>query len=547
VTVTDPGTSRLSTAPDPVAALGRGRDGNGVLPAVAGWWRRLTSMRTALVLLFLLAVAAVPGSVLPQRGLNQLKVDDYVAAHPTLAPVLDRIGAFDTFAAPWFAAIYLLLFVSLVGCLVPRMRLHVRALIRRPPPAPRHLDRLPLHHRATGVTGDPAAVAARARSALRRRGWRTTTRIGDDGSVALSAEKGYLRETGNLVFHFALVALLLGLGSGALFGWRGTALVVEGDTVCDTVQGYDQWSPGRLVDGSNLPPFCLTLDDFNATYLPTGQPVGFAATVRHDDGSGRAEQPATIGVNNPLRLRGATAYLLNHGYAPEFRYTDKYGTHFSGASPALPQDASLTSEGIAVYAEANQDPKPGSVRTENVQVAFDYILTPTTPTTGPTVRSLSPEARSPAVTMIAYRGNTGLDSGIPKSVYALDARQIESGALVPIGTKLLREGETWTLDDGSTLTYVGTKEWATFQLSDDPGKPLVLAAAIAIVAGLLASLTVRRRRLWVVATADGDGPTVVRAGALARHDSSAMGAEFQKLVTAIAVPDRPAGRPAGKD
>ena len=67
-------------------------------------WRRLTSMRTALILLFLLAVAAVPGSLLPQRALNPTKVSNYYAEHRTLAPLLSRFGFFDVFGSPWFAA-----------------------------------------------------------------------------------------------------------------------------------------------------------------------------------------------------------------------------------------------------------------------------------------------------------------------------------------------------------------------------------------------------------------------------------------------------------
>src|SRR5204863_1351133 len=99
-------------------------------------WRRLRSMRTALVLLFLLALAAVPASLLPQRRLNPAKVVQYRAEHPALAPLLDRFGLFDVFSSPWFAAIYLLLFVSLVGCILPRVRLHLRALRKAPPTAP---------------------------------------------------------------------------------------------------------------------------------------------------------------------------------------------------------------------------------------------------------------------------------------------------------------------------------------------------------------------------------------------------------------------------
>ena len=73
--------------------------------ALRNAWRALTSMRTALVLLFLLAIAALPGALLPQRPLNEQLVEQYFTDNPALAPALDAVGAFDVFAAPWFAAI----------------------------------------------------------------------------------------------------------------------------------------------------------------------------------------------------------------------------------------------------------------------------------------------------------------------------------------------------------------------------------------------------------------------------------------------------------
>ncbi len=83
-------------------------------------WRQLTSMRTALILLFLLALASLPGALLPQWSLNSAKTAQYIIDHPTLGPLLDRFGFFEVFGSPWYAAIYLLLFTSLVGCLLPR-------------------------------------------------------------------------------------------------------------------------------------------------------------------------------------------------------------------------------------------------------------------------------------------------------------------------------------------------------------------------------------------------------------------------------------------
>src|SRR6476619_3215933 len=136
-------------------------------------WRTLTSMGTALVLLFLLALAAIPGALLPQRSLNEVKVEQYIAEHPTIGPWLDRLQAFEVFSSFWFTAIYALLFISLVGCLTPCLLEHLRSLRATPVAAPRNLSRLPKHH-AAEVTGDAESVAAEVSERLS--GWRRTIR-----------------------------------------------------------------------------------------------------------------------------------------------------------------------------------------------------------------------------------------------------------------------------------------------------------------------------------------------------------------------------------
>ncbi|TQS39758.1 cytochrome c biogenesis protein ResB [Cryptosporangium phraense] len=499
-------------------------------------------MRTALVLLFLLALAAVPGSTFPQRALNQAKVERYFVDHPTLAPFLDKLSAFDVFASPWFAAIYLLLFVSLVGCLVPRIRVHSRALIRRPPAAPRNLDRLPVS--ASGQTGgEPAAVATAVRRTLTRNRWRTVVRTEPTGAVTVSAEKGYLRETGNLAFHVALVALLVGVASGSLWGWKASVLVVEGNAFCDTVQAYDSFTPGTRMRDAALPSFCVQLDDFQGTYQANGQPEDFLAKVEYVQGnqaySQNPDEKYDLKVNHPLRLDGANVYLINHGYAPVLRYTDKYGTVFEESPAFLPQDSQLTSEGAFVLPDANQDPKSAS-RARNVQMAFTGFFLPTAPASGPPIQSVSPKLEDPAVTLVGYRGDTGLDSGIPRSVYSIDQNQVDSGALKSVGSKKLSVGETWTLDDGTKLQFVGVKEFMTVQVGHDPGEKIVLVAAVFMLLGLITSLTVRRRRLFVRISPDGR----MAVGGLARTDPDRFASEFdalsQRLVAAQSPPDVPA-------
>ena len=502
---------RLSTAPEPVGPV-RQRQ---LLAPVRRAWRQLTSMRTALLLLFLLALGAVPGGFLPQRSLNPVRVNEYIAEHPSLAPVLDRLSLFDVFAAPWFAAVYLLLFISLTGCLVPRIRLHARALRKPPPRAPGNLSRLPVSARwETELAPDEALQLARRQL----KGWRSVERGG-----ALSAEKGYLRETGNLVFHVSLVVLLVGIAVGAFFGFKGTVLLKEGSGFANTVLAYDDISPGRRFDAGNLVPLNFTLDDFAATYGSDGKARTFDAHVRYAPDPDSPLRPYDIRVNSPLHVDAAKVYLLGHGYAPQVVVREKNGeVAFDETVPCLPQDTTFTSACTIKVPD-----------TRGEQLAFEGVFTPTTvQNESGNVASAHPAAQSPALTLIGYRGDLGIDAGVPSSVYSLDRRR-----LVPVDggkPKLLGVGETWTLPDGRTVTFAKTTEWATFQVTQDPGKGIALLASVGIVLGLCLSLFVRRRRVWVRAVPaggeDGSGRTVVEVGGLARTDPDAFTAEFDELV-----------------
>src|ERR1700749_2881185 len=144
-----------------------GRSSPGGAFGLADWlrwlWRQLTSMRIALILLFLLALASVPGSMLPQQGSSPSGVLQYYSSHPALAPWLNRLGLFNVFAAPWYAALYLLLFASLVGCVVPRTFRLVGAARTPPPRGPRKLARLPQATSYSSALSPAEAVDGAAR------------------------------------------------------------------------------------------------------------------------------------------------------------------------------------------------------------------------------------------------------------------------------------------------------------------------------------------------------------------------------------------------
>jgi cytochrome c biogenesis protein len=491
-----------------------------VLNRLLRWWRQLTAMRTALILLFLLAVAAIPGSLLPQRSLSQNNVNQYFVDHPTLARWLDRLYLFDVFSSPWFAAIYLLLFISLIGCVVPRAIEHARTLFTAPPTAPRHLHRLPEHAElATALPGEAALDVVEEELRVRR--FRVVRREGR-GGAEVSAEKGYLRETGNVLFHLSLLALLLGLAGGKMWGYEGSILVTEGQGFCNSFQQYDTYSAGPLVDSGSMSDLCVDLDDFQAQYEENLTAASYTADIGYQlDGADSVA--TTIGVNDPLRIDGERVYVTGHGYSPEFSITLPDGTAFTDLSaPFLPADpGTMASQGVLKV------PDLGAGATD--QLGIEGFFAPTGVMQGGVLTSVDPRPLDPQVAIVVYTGYLGLDSGLPQSVYSLDQTQIDRGLLTEAGKANLAVGESTTLADGTVITFSGVQEFAALQLSHDPGQLWVLGAAMAVLVGLICMLLVRRERVFArLGPGPDGGGTVLSIGSLTRG-SADTGPRFTAL------------------
>jgi cytochrome c biogenesis protein len=477
---------------------------NGVLRPVIEWarwsWRQLTSMRTALLLLFLLALAAIPGSIVPQTRINPIAVVDFATRHPHLAPWYHRVGLFDVFGSPWFAAIYLLLMVSLVGCIVPRLGKHVKAIRAIPPKAPQRLRRLPAHREWTvGGTesaddADVDAVLQKAMVAFRRQHYRVLEGADADGRRWVSAERGRHRETGNLLFHIAVLVVLLGMAVVSLLGFKGTALVIVGKGFSNTVTQYDGYTAGRLFKPSRLVPFNLAFTDFLVKFEESGATKGaareFDATMQVTPEPGAPTVTDHLKVNHPLHIGNEQVHLIGHGYAPVVTVRDGDGNvAWSGPVAFLPQDGNFSSTGVIKVPDA----RPDQIGLQGLFLPSAYV----DPVKGPI--SVFPDAENPALFLTAYVGNLGLDDGTPQSIYALDTsglRQLMSGGQ-PYRIAML-PGDTEKLpDNAGTITYEGYKRWANLQISSRPGTMIVLVGAIAALVGLMGSLFIPRRRAWV--------------------------------------------------
>ena len=502
------------------------------LELVRWTWRQLTSMRTALLLLLLLALGAVPGSVVPQSNIAAVQVSQWKEAHPGLAPVYERLGLFSVYDSAWFSAIYLLLMVSLVGCILPRSFQYLRALRTAPPRAPRNLGRLPAY---VVVESDeaPEVLVERARTVLRPRrpSWgryRLGPSVGDESGLSFGAERGYLREAGNLLFHVSVIVVLVGFAYGQLFGFKGGAIVLVGQGFSNSLTQYDDFDPGSFYDPADLPPMSLTVKSFQAKFLTSGphrgQPVDFGADIRYRESPSAPSRDYRLAVNDPLTLHGVSVYLVGHGYAPKLTVRDGKGhVAYSGPVVFLPQDASFASFGVLKVPDAQPE-----------QLGFEGMFFPTysfSMARGPF--SVFPDALRPAISMLAYHGDLGMDAGKPQSVFDLDTSHLAKFQR-PDGRDLrldMTPGQKVKLPDGlGSVRFDGWQRWVKLQVSNSPGKGIALSGVVLALIGLTGSLFIRRRRTWVRVTRR-DGRSYVEVAGL---DRSSLGEGLEQELRRVA-------------
>ncbi|MEV5989148.1 cytochrome c biogenesis protein ResB [Streptomyces sp. NPDC052051] len=503
---------------------------------VIGWtrwfWRQLTSMRVALLLLFLLSLGAIPGSLIPQSGTSAMDVQAFKDAHDVLGPLYDRLGLFHVYSSVWFSAIYILLFVSLIGCIVPRAWQFVGQLRSRPPGAPKRLERLPAY--ATWRTdAAPEEVREAALKALRKRRFRAHV-AGD----AIAAEKGYLREAGNLLFHVALVVMLIAFGWGQLYKSEGNKLIIEGDGFANTLTQYDDFKSGNLFTADDLVPYSFTLRDFTATYERTGPNKGtprtFEADLSYSEGAYGKAKKTTVKVNQPLHIGDSKVYLVSHGYAPVITVRDGKGkVVFHDAVPMLNLDANITSQGAIQVRDGYRNAKG-----EQEQLGFGAIFVPTFAGAGKgSMFSQFPAADNPVLAVNAYHGDLGVNAGVPQNVYQLNTKNLKTfkGADGQILKERLAPGQTMKLPGGNgSITFEKqVKEWAGFQIVQQPGSGWALGGALAAILGLAGSLFIPRRRVWVRAMTGADGATVVEMAGLGRSESAKLPEELGDLAALV--------------
>lgn len=484
--------------------------------SVAMVWRTLRSMRTALILLFLLAMGSVVGSVIPQIPNSPERAASYQVEHPLVGTFFRHAGFFDVFGSWWFVLIATLLFVSLIACLLPRSRAHLRAL-RQPPVHARELDAFPRFAQRR-VAAPPDRATEIGRKILRRRMFRVNRT-----PSSIAAEKGIARELGSLVFHWAFLLILVGVVYGKGTGFSGRAAIVEGESWTDAAANYDgQLREGRFFSG-DFTGTQIHLVDFEDSFRESGQPMDFVSRVELQDADGASLGGADVRVNHPAEANGLRIFQYGYGWAAVITIRDGDRALFDGPV-ILTQDPAP--EGVGQLAM----PWHGVVKLPSLdpQVGLQVVLWPDyrgyLQLLGGGTPLAMTDANAPFLIVQGYRGPltdpslSGLETATMRSWNHVLVGRGESKVLGPDGAG----GEL-------SVSFPELRQYSVFQVSHDRGVWIVLTAAILVLLGLLPALYTSRRKVWVHAEPDGDG-AVLKIGGLALQRKAQFEEEFTKLV-----------------
>ncbi|TCP15097.1 cytochrome c biogenesis protein [Crenobacter luteus] len=294
----------------------------------------LSSMRFAIGLLTILAIASVVGTVLKQ---NEPYPNYAFEFGPFWFEVFETLGLYDVYHSGWFLTILAFLVISTTLCIVrngPGFIKDMKAFREKAGD-----NSLAAMKHSAELSGSPDAATLSAY--LARHGFRHKRHERDDGSVVIAAKKGSANKLGYFFAHIALVVICIGglldgnlpLKIGELLG----RIVPETrDVPQSQVPDESRLSPANLSYRGNVTiaenksadviflnagkgylvqelPFIVTLKKFHVDYYSNGMPKLFASDIVVTDKASGRETPATVKVNHPLIVDGVAIYQASFG------------------------------------------------------------------------------------------------------------------------------------------------------------------------------------------------------------------------------------------
>ncbi len=276
--------------------------------AAEAFWAFFSSMKTAIVLLLVLAAASMAGTLIPQNEPPEFYLNKFGAQKYAL---MQRLSLTDVYHSTWFSVLLLLIGINLAVCSLNRFGMAWRRTFR--PGVGTEVGTVRAMGRSENLRCESGApdTASKAAEFLKSRGYRVLSSQ-SGASVSLYASKGRLGIWGPYLVHLSILVVFAGAIYGGAFGFRGFTTITEGEDVgsCILEQGHEARNLGFKV---KLHKFTIEYKTKRAGQGGIVRAVtGYKSDLEIIDG-GKPVMRRQIDVNNPITYRGVSFFQSSYG------------------------------------------------------------------------------------------------------------------------------------------------------------------------------------------------------------------------------------------
>lgn len=414
----------------------------------SGIWSFFSSVQLAIVLLSLIAFFAVIGTLVPQR---EAAGELAVRMSPVLFSFLQKMQIFDLYHSVWFFLLTGLLAVNLIICSLDRFPIAWRRFRMQPSPLNEDIFKdLPAEN--TFQAGVDIRKAAGGAAALLKKKYRNVAQAEESGSIYLCAQKGRFSHFGVYIVHLSFLVLIAGAIIGSVFGIEGYVNITEGETV----------NAIHLRNGNQTAtlPFSVRCDKFIVEFYETGAPKTFQSDLTFLKGN-RVVHSGKLRVNHPIVFEEFRFYQASYGAAPGGKATLAL-TRDGGRRDVMNVSAGYTFD------------LPGKEGTFQVLRVEDNLMK-----MGPAIKVAVRSKKEETVFWVFQQ----IDQ-----IKKLSPDIFEQ---VPLFNPGLFQPYTFVLMGLEEKYYTGV------QVTRDPGTPVVAAAALLLICGLMVILFSYARSVWI--------------------------------------------------
>jgi len=440
-------------------------------PFATAAWNFLISMKLAIWIIIVLAVASILGTVVEQ---NQ-PVEKYRQVYEDWAyNLMDRFNLFDMYHSWWFLLLLCLFTINLTCCTIDRLPRAIRT-VRKPKLT---LDdatetSLSLTERWRSK-GDISHRAEEYKVALAQ-AFAAPKVTEADGAVHLYAEKGVSSRFGAYATHAGIVIVFIGAIIGNVFGFKSYVNIPDGKEASH----LDARGGKQHIDL----PFSVRNNRFWLETYPSGQPKKYASDLSVME-NGREVLRKTITVNDPLVYKGVWFYQSSYGQ--EGGATAQVAVSRQDGTPAgnfaLAPNEPVRIEGY------------GTVRGVNYEENFQGK--------GPALQVVIEKPGQPASNLWILQGRPDLDRG---------------------------------RNDSLVFSFAGltAKMFTGLQVAKDPGVNVVWLGCLLLTAGMMVSFFLSHRRIWIRLAEGPHGKVEVTAGGATNRNRPAFEKTFASVLAEV--------------